>query len=86
LNNEIAIKIGWNPHSQNKHRHYGIPQLIKNALANFKDIKISHSGFSSSSKLIESLLFAQVKDAIILLRIMVNLRVLVGMIFLWIML
>ena len=21
LKNEIAIKIGWNPHSQNKHRH-----------------------------------------------------------------
>lgn len=26
---EIAIKLGWNPHSQYKHAHYGIPQLFK---------------------------------------------------------
>ncbi len=65
LKNEIAIKLGWNPHSQYKHAHYGIPQLLKNTLNQFKDLKFSHYGVSSSSRLIESLLFSQVKNAII---------------------
>lgn len=65
LKNEIAIKLGWNPYSQYKHAHYGIPQLLKNTLNQFKDIKLSHYGVSSSSRLIESLLFSQVKNAII---------------------
>lgn len=65
LKNEIAIKLGWNPHSQYKHAHYGIPQLLKNTLNQFKDIKLSHYGVSSSSRLIESLLYSQVKNAII---------------------
>lgn len=65
LKNEIAIKLGWNPYSQYKHIHYGIPQLLKNTLNQFKDIKLSQYGVSSSSRLIESLLFSQVKNAII---------------------
>lgn len=65
LKNEIAIKLGWNPHSQYKHAHYGIPQLLKNTLNQFKDLKFSHYGVSSSSRLIESLLFSQVKNVII---------------------
>ena len=65
LKNEIAIKIGWNPHSRNIHTHYGIPQLVKSSLAQFKDIKLSHYGVSSSSKLIDSLLYSEVKNSII---------------------
>lgn len=65
LKNEISIKLGWNPYSRNVHKHYGIPQLLKKTLAQFKDIKFSHYGVSSSSKLVDSLLFGQVKNAII---------------------
>ena len=65
LKNEIALKVGWNPYSQNVHQHYGVPQLLKTTLNQFKDIKFSHYGVSSSSKLIDSLLFFQVKNAII---------------------
>ncbi|WP_228200202.1 hypothetical protein [Acinetobacter tianfuensis] len=65
LKNEVAIKLGWNPHSQYKHTHYGIPQLLKNTLNQFKGIQLSHYGVSSNSRLIETLLFAQVKNAII---------------------
>ena len=36
LKNEIAIKLGWNPYSQYKHIHYGIPQLLKNTLNQLK--------------------------------------------------
>lgn len=70
LKNEITIKLGWNPHSQNVHKHYGIPQLLKKTLAQFKDVKFSHYGVSSSAKLVDSLLLDKLKMPLFVLMIL----------------
>ncbi|EHU2107237.1 P-loop NTPase fold protein [Acinetobacter baumannii] len=50
---------------ENNHSTLEIPRWIRGLPAIFKDTRVSHFGLSTSTKIFDSLMFSQVKDAII---------------------
>lgn len=65
LKNTICTKLSLNPHIKSDSNKFEFFQLVKNVAAQFRDMKVSQYGVSASAKILESLLFLQVKDAII---------------------
>lgn len=65
LKNTICTKLSLNPHAKSGTGRFEFFQLLKNTLAQFRDIKVSSYGVSTSARILESLLFLQVKNAII---------------------
>ncbi|MBJ8418185.1 P-loop NTPase fold protein [Acinetobacter courvalinii] len=65
LKNIICAKLSLNPHVKSNNNKFEFLQLVKNVAAQFRDMKVSQYGVSASAKILESLLFLQVKDAII---------------------
>lgn len=65
LKNAICTKLSTNPHVVESVKRLEFSSLLKKSLEQFKDIKVSQYGVSASAKLLENLLYAQVKDAII---------------------
>lgn len=65
LKNAICTKLTLNPYAKTDDSNLSFNQLFKNTIAQFKDMKVSQYGVSASARIIESLLFLQVKDAII---------------------
>lgn len=65
LKNTICTKLSFNPHVKSDSNKFEFFQLVKNVAAQFRDMKVSQYGVSASAKILESLLFLQVKDAII---------------------
>ena len=65
LKNIICTKLSLNPHVKSNNNKFEFLQLVKNVAAQFRDMKVSQYGVSASAKILESLLFLQVKDAII---------------------
>ncbi|EPL3790730.1 P-loop NTPase fold protein, partial [Acinetobacter baumannii] len=50
---------------ENNHSTLEVPRWIRGLPAIFKDTRVSHFGLSTSTKIFDSLMFSQVKDAII---------------------
>ena len=65
LKNAICTKLSTNPYVTESPKRLEFSSLLKKSLEQFKDIKVSQYGVSASAKLLENLLYAQVKDAII---------------------
>ena len=65
LKNAICTKLSLNPYAKSETSRLEFSQLLKNTVAQFKDVKVSQYGVSASAKILEALLFLQVKDAII---------------------
>ncbi|MBP8006657.1 MAG: KAP family P-loop domain protein [Acinetobacter sp.] len=65
LKNTICTKLSLNPHARSDSNRFEFFQLFKNIVAQFRDMKVSQYGVSASARILESLLFLQVKDAII---------------------
>lgn len=65
LKNAICTKLSTNPYVKEAPKRLEFSSLLKKSLEQFKDIKVSQYGVSASAKLLENLLYAQVKDAII---------------------
>lgn len=65
LKNAICTKLALNPYAKSDTSKWEFSQIIKNTVAQFRDIKVSQYGVIASAKILESLLFLQVKDAII---------------------
>ncbi|RZG47202.1 P-loop NTPase fold protein [Acinetobacter wuhouensis] len=65
LKNAICTKLTLNPYAKIDSNKWEFSQLFKNTVSQFKDMKVSQYGVSASAKILESLLFLQVKDAII---------------------
>ena len=65
LRNTICTKLSLNPYAKSDTNRFEFTQLFKDALAQFRDVKLSQYGVSASARILESLLFLQVKDAII---------------------
>lgn len=65
LKNTICTKLTLNPHAKSDIDRFEFIQLLKNTLAQFRDVKVSSYGVSTSARVLESLLFLQVKNSII---------------------
>lgn len=65
LKNTICTKLALNPHAKSDIDRFEFIQLLKNTLAQFRDVKVSSYGVSTSARVLESLLFLQVKNSII---------------------
>lgn len=65
LKNTICTKISFNPYAKSDTNTFEFYQLFKNIAAQFRDMKVSQYGVSASARILESLLFLQVKNAII---------------------
>ncbi|NAS08444.1 P-loop NTPase fold protein [Acinetobacter haemolyticus] len=65
LKNTICTKLSLNPYAKLDVGRFEFIQLLKNTIAQFRDLKVSNYGVSASARILESLLFLQVKDAII---------------------
>ncbi|MCH7394608.1 KAP family NTPase [Acinetobacter dispersus] len=65
LKNTICTKLSLNPHAKSDSNRFEFFQLFKNIVAQFRDMKVSQYGVSASARILESLLFLQVNDAII---------------------
>ncbi|MGE8549537.1 MAG: KAP family P-loop domain protein [Acinetobacter calcoaceticus] len=65
LKNTICTKLTLNPHAKLDIDRFEFIQLLKNTLAQFRDVKVSSYGVSTSARVLESLLFLQVKNSII---------------------
>ena len=65
MKNAICTKLALNPYAKSDTSKWEFSQIIKNTVAQFRDIKVSQYGVIASAKILESLLFLQVKDAII---------------------
>ncbi|OTG69465.1 KAP family P-loop domain protein [Acinetobacter sp. ANC 4470] len=65
LKNAICTKLTLNPYAKKDSNKWEFSTLFKNTVAQFRDMKVSQYGVSASAKILESLLFLQVKDAII---------------------
>jgi len=65
LKNAICTKLTLNPYAKTESNKWEFSQLFKNTVSQFRDMKVSQYGVSASAKILESLLFLQVKDAII---------------------
>lgn len=65
LKNTICTKISFNPYAKSDTNTFEFYQLFKNIAAQFRDMKVSQYGVSASAIILESLLFLQVKNAII---------------------
>lgn len=63
----ISTNMSSNYFNQESTKNFEIPTFIKKGLSALRDVKLSNSeyGISSSARIFESMLYAQVKDAII---------------------
>ncbi|WP_349928284.1 P-loop NTPase fold protein [Acinetobacter sp. A1-4-2] len=65
LKTAICTNLSSNHFNESSSKNIETPILLKKFISQFRDIKVSHYGISASARLIESLLFAQVSNAII---------------------
>lgn len=65
LKNTICTKLSLNPHAKSDSNRFEFLQFFKNIVSQFRDMKVSQYGVSASARILESLLFLQVNDAII---------------------
>lgn len=65
LKTAICTNLSSNHFSEAVNPNLEVPILAKRLITSLKDVKLSKSGISSSARILESLLFLQVRDAII---------------------
>lgn len=65
LKNAICTKLTLNPYAKSDISKWEFSQIVKSTVGQFRDLKVSQYGIIASAKILESLLFLQVKDAII---------------------
>ena len=65
LKTAICVNLSSNYFNEDGTKTLEFPILFKKSVSAFKDVRVSKVGISSSARIIDSLLFLQVKDAII---------------------